>query len=62
MKNKPVVEDTEVVEETKTKKVARTEATVEWRGESRTYTLAMHGEDFEALAEEFAAKKNGRIV
>jgi hypothetical protein len=43
-------------------KKARTEVTVEWQGNSRVYSLAMHGEDFEALADEFATKKNGRIV
>jgi len=62
MKIKPVAEETKVVEETKVKKVARTEVTVEWQGNSRVYSLAMHGEDFEALADEFATKKNGRIV
>ena len=56
-----VVEE-EVVETPKAKASARTEVTVVWRAGSREYTRAAHGEDFEALAEEFATKKNGRIV
>jgi hypothetical protein len=43
-------------------KAARTEATVMWLGNSRTYTREIHGEDFEQLAKEFAAKKNGTVV
>jgi hypothetical protein len=43
-------------------KAARASVTVTWRGGSREYTRALHGEDFEALAAEFAEKKKGTIV
>lgn len=36
--------------------------TVVWRGNSRTYTRAVHGDNFRALAEEFAAKNRGELV
>lgn len=40
----------------------RDEVTVVYRAGSRVYSRAVHGDDFEALAAEFAAKKLGRIV
>lgn len=36
--------------------------TVVWRGNSRTYTRKIHGDDFRALAEEFATKNRGELV
>ncbi len=69
-KNKPeVVDEVEVAEEVaeevvtpKAKAAARDSVTVVWRAGSREYTRATHGEDFEALATEFAEKKNGSLV
>lgn len=63
-KTKEVEEEVVVVEESKpvAKKVARDSATVTWRGGTRTYTRDVHGEDFEALAKEFAGKKGGIVA
>lgn len=36
--------------------------TVVWRGNSRTYTREAHGDNFRALAEEFATKNGGELV
>lgn len=60
-----VVETTEeeVVEEAPKARAGKRDAvTVVWRGGSREYTRAAHGDDFETLAEEFAAKKRGTLV
>ena len=54
--------DTEVAENETTTKSDKNSATVEWLGQSRTYTREMHGDNFMALAKEFAAKKNGTLV
>lgn len=62
--------DEEVVAEVKTTEAApeapkaskKTEVTVHWRGQARTFSKADHGDDFEALAKEFAAKFDGKIV
>lgn len=43
-------------------KKKRTEATVTWSGGSRTYSLKVHGEDFEDLAKQFAKKFNGTLA
>ena len=48
--------------EVKTPKAVKTEVTVVWRNGSRVYSKAVHGDDFEALAQEFADKKGGKIV
>lgn len=63
-KTKEVVEEVEVTEEVApvAKKGARNSANVTWRGGTRTYTRELHGEDFEALAEEFAGKKGGVVA
>lgn len=37
-------------------------ATVTWRGNTRTYTREVHGDNFRALAEEFATKNGGELV
>jgi len=54
------LQDEEVVivpsEETKGDSV-----TVTWRGNSRTYSKAVHGKEFRALAKEFAAKFDGQL-
>lgn len=39
-----------------------TEATVTYRGGSRTYTQALHGDNFIALAQQFAGKDTVRGV
>ena len=39
-----------------------TEATVTWNGGVRVYSLAVHGEDFRDLAEEFAGKRGGVVA
>lgn len=63
-----VVDETKakVVDETAdvsaTPKSKKTEATVEWQGQVRTYTKEDHGENFLELAKEFAEKKGGEIV
>jgi hypothetical protein len=59
-----VVEATEeeVEEAPKARASKRDAVTVVFRAGSREYTRALHGDDFEALAEEFAAKKKGTIV
>lgn len=36
--------------------------TVQFRGGVRTYSEAVHGEDFQSLANEFIAKHGGEIV
>lgn len=41
---------------------SRDSLTVTWRGGSREYSRAVHGEDFVALAQEFVTKKKGTIV
>lgn len=53
----------EAVEEApKARAGKRDEVTVVYRAGSRVYSRAVHGDDFEALAEEFASKKNGKLV
>lgn len=37
-------------------------ATVEWRGNSRSYSSAVHGEAYLQLAQEFAEKVGGTVV
>ena len=43
-------------------KVAVTSVTVSWKGKSRVYSKAIHGDDFLALAEQFAKKFGGVIA
>jgi hypothetical protein len=58
-----VVETAEaVVEAPKASKAKVTSVTVRWRGQERTFSQADHGDDFEALAKEFATKFDGTIV
>lgn len=46
----------------KAAKADKTSATVVWRGNrTRTYTKELHGENFAALAKEFAEKKGGEV-
>lgn len=40
----------------------KTEVTIAWGNSSRTYSEKVHGPSFAELAEEFRAKKNGRVV
>ena len=54
-----IIEAPEVVELPKGE--AKTEATVTWRGNSRTYSLELHGKDFMKLAKQFATKFDGII-
>ena len=37
-------------------------ATVSWRGNTRVYSLEVHGESFQELAEEFASKVGGIVA
>lgn len=37
-------------------------ATVSWKGGTRVYSREVHGEDYLALAEEFAEKKRGKVA
>jgi hypothetical protein len=43
-------------------KESRNAVTVTWRAGSREYSRTVHGEDFLALAQEFADKKKGTLV
>ena len=43
-------------------KAAETSATVSWQGNTRVYSQEVHGDDFRALAEEFAAKRGGTVA
>lgn len=43
-------------------KAARNAVIVTWRAGSREYSRTVHGEDFLALAQEFADKKKGTLV
>ncbi len=52
----------EITEEKSEKKEKKNKVTVTYRGGVRHYSLAVHGEDFEALAEEFAKKFDGVIA
>lgn len=61
-RNTEVVETVETTEEAVTPKGNKTSVTVVWRAGSRVYSQAVHGDDFEALAAEFAAKKKGTLV
>jgi hypothetical protein len=56
--------ETETVAEVEVKapKAAKNSATVTWRGNSRTYTRELHGENFRELADEFAEKKGGEVA
>lgn len=42
-------------------KADKTSVVVEWRGNTRTYSKEIHGDDFLELAESFAKKFNGTI-
>lgn len=44
------------------KNSSRTEVTVVYRLGTRTYTKAVHGDEFVDLAKQFAAKHDGKIV
>ena len=57
---KKVVEVTD--ENVDTKSAIKGEATVTYRNGSRTYTKAIHGDNFRELAEEFAAKRGGTVA
>lgn len=43
-------------------KSSKTSITVAYDGTTREYSKAVHGADFKALAQEFATKRNGKIV
>ncbi len=58
-KQKPSEE--EVVTDSKAES-ARDSVTVTWRAGSREYSRDLHGDDFMALATEFAEKKKGTLV
>ena len=47
--------------EAKVTKSNKNEATVTWNGNSRTYTKAIHGDDFKELAQEYATKRGGVV-
>ena len=53
--------EVEVKKEDK-KEVEAVSATVKWNGKERTYTKKLHGENFIALAEEFAGKFKGVVT
>lgn len=59
-----VAEEEVAVEEEapKARTGAKDAVTVVYRAGSREYSRALHGDDFEALATEFAAKKKGTLV
>ena len=66
-RNTEVVEEVvetviEPVEEVVEEKTSRSSVTVVYRAGSREYSRALHGEDFLALAQEFADKKKGTLV
>ncbi len=66
-RNTPAVVAEEVVEEVETvvEPVVvskKTEVTVVYRLGTRTYTKAVHGDEFVDLAKQFAAKHDGKIV
>lgn len=42
-------------------KAGKDAVVVSWRGNTRTYSLELHGADFKKLAQEFATKFNGTI-
>ena len=46
----------------KAKQSDKSEVTVTWNGGARVFSLETHGADFEALAEQFAAKHNGEVA
>lgn len=46
----------------KPKSAKRSSVTVSWNAGVREYSEAVHGEDFEALAQEFATKHRGTLV
>ena len=50
------------VAETEPEKATGSAVTVEWRGNKRVFSKAVHGADFRKLAEQFAAKFNGQLV
>ncbi len=52
----------EAIEAPKAAKSNKTEVTVTWRGNSRVYSKAVHGENFLDLAKEFAEKKDGTVA
>lgn len=43
-------------------KAAKSSVSVVWNEGMRVYTRELHGDDFEALAKEFATKKGGQVV
>lgn len=47
---------------TDVKTAIKGEVAVVWKGGSRTYTRAQHGDSFMKLAEEFASKKEGELA
>ena len=61
MAKKKAVKDAPVVAELGGEDVAVSAVTVSWRGRSREYSLAVHGEKFMDLAQEFAAKVSGTL-
>ncbi len=53
----------EVVEKVKSIKTSdKVEVTVHFQGKSRVFSLALHGNDFEKIAEGFASKYIGATV
>ncbi len=48
-------------EEVLPKKGKKTSVVVSWRGNTREFSLDIHGEDFETLAQQFADKFDGTI-
>lgn len=62
-RNTEVVEEVvETVVEPVEEKTSRSSVTVVYRAGSREYSRALHGKNFEALAQEFADKKKGTLV
>lgn len=63
MKKEKIVKEEEVIEEevVTTKKASKDVATVVWRMGIRTYTKAIHGDDFLDLAKQFVAKHGGKV-
>lgn len=49
-------------EAAKAKKTAKTVVSVQFHGGVREFSLAIHGEDFESVAEEFATTHKGTIL
>jgi hypothetical protein len=52
----------EAAEEAAPAKGKKGEVTVVYPGGQRTYSKEVHGEDFLALAKEFAAKREGKVM